>query len=148
LQIDEQPVELEVVFSNSLDEVWNAITEPDQMRQWFFAEMEDFVPEPGFETSFTIEHDEREFPHRWKVVGVKPKSEMEVEWRYDGFAGAAKLTWFVSEDGGTTSLRIRHTALESFPADDPVFSRESCVAGWEFLLEESLAEFLAGEEEE
>ena len=148
MQVEEQPVELELKFSNSLSDVWAAITDPAQMRQWFFAEMEEFEAKEGFATEFTIEHDGREFPHHWKVTKVQPQAHLEVEWRYKGFPGAANLLWVLKEVPDGTLLSIKHSALENFPKDDEVFSRESCLAGWDYLLNESLADYLAPNQED
>ena len=35
-----------------------------------------------------------------------------------------------------------HAILESFPHDDPVFSRENGQAGWEYFIRDSLKSFL------
>jgi len=32
----EEPIVVEAVFENDLDSVWSAITEVEEMREWFF----------------------------------------------------------------------------------------------------------------
>ena len=48
------PTLLSPEIRRSAETVWQAITDKDQMRQWFFEEMTDFDPVPGFETQFTV----------------------------------------------------------------------------------------------
>jgi len=66
------PVVVEQTFNASIDTVWNAITEIDQMRQWFFENIPDFKPEVEFETQFNVTSGDRNFFHQWKVTEVLP----------------------------------------------------------------------------
>lgn len=54
------------------------------------------------------------------------------------------MTWELSEAPGGTRLRLIAAGIETFPQDNPAFSRESCRAGWEYFLHERLAAFLQG----
>lgn len=54
------------------EKVWEAITEKEQMKQWFFEEIEDFKPEVGFETAFDVAFENKNFRHQWKITEVIP----------------------------------------------------------------------------
>ena len=61
----EDPIVVEQLYDASLDEVWAAITERDQMIQWFFDNIPAFDPKVDFETKFNINNEGRDFPHLW-----------------------------------------------------------------------------------
>ena len=46
----DKPVIVEQIFNTTIANVWDAITELDQMKQWYFNNIESFKPEVGFET--------------------------------------------------------------------------------------------------
>ena len=58
------PIVVEQTYKTAVATVWKAITEPDQMRQWFFEPMMEFKPEVGFETEFDVECEGQVFPHQ------------------------------------------------------------------------------------
>jgi len=136
------PIVSEQIFNAPTDVVWKAITDKDQMRQWFFEPMTDFEPKVGFETQFNVRGDERDFPHLWKVTDVVPERRIAYEWRYGGYPGDSSVTWELSETPNGTKLKLTHDGTETFPRDDPVFSRESGQAAWDYFLHESLKDFL------
>lgn len=139
------PVVVEQVLSATKSEVWNAITDADQMRKWFFPQMIEFEPSVGFVSKFDVELDGRVFPHVWTVTEVEPESRLSYEWRYEGIQGNSFLTWTLEEVADGTKLTIEHSGQESFPQDDPIFSREAGESGWKYLIQQCLVLFLAGE---
>lgn len=132
----------EETFDAPIAVVWKAITDKDQMRQWFFETMTDFEPELGFETQFNVRCEERDYLHLWKVTDVVMRKRIACQWRYGGYAGNSSVTWELSETPSGTKLKLTHEGTETFPQDNPVFSRESGQAGWDYFLRESLKAFL------
>ena len=45
-----------------LTHVWKAITELDQMKQWYMPALVAFEPKVGFETEFSVEHEGKQIP--------------------------------------------------------------------------------------
>lgn len=142
MDINADPIVVEQTFIVSIAMVWNAITDKDQMRQWFFEAITDFEPEPGFETQFNVRYEERDFPHIWRVIEVVPEKRIAYGWRYGGSPGDSTVVWELSETPNGTKLVLTHTGHETFPQDDPAFSRESGQAGWDYIIRESLKAFL------
>jgi uncharacterized protein YndB with AHSA1/START domain len=140
-KIDE-PVVVEQTFGNSIDVVWKAITEIDQMRQWYFDNIPSFKPEVGFETQFNIRNQNRNFLHMWKVTEVVPEKMIKYNWKYDGYSGDSFVTFELFEQDNLTKLRLTHQAQENFQEDVPEFSRELCLEGWTYFIRKSLKEFL------
>ncbi len=142
MDINADPIVVEHTFNAPIAVVWKAITDKDQMRQWFFETITDFEPEVGFETQFNVRVEDRDYPHQWKVTDVVPGRRIAYNWRYGGYAGNSSVTWELSETPSGTKLKFSHKGIETFPQDNPDFSRESGQAGWDYFLRESLKTFL------
>lgn len=142
MDMNTDPVVVEQTYDAPVAEVWRAITDKDQMRQWFFETMTDFEPEPGFEVQFNVRCEGRDYPHEWKVTEVDSEKRIVYGWRYGGHPGNSTVVWELSETPSGTKLTFTHEGIETFPQDNPVFSRESTQAGWNYLLRESLKAFL------
>jgi uncharacterized protein YndB with AHSA1/START domain len=139
---DEEPIIVEQKFKASIDTVWKSITEIDLMRQWYFENIPSFKPEVGFETQFNVKSQNRDFLHMWKVTEVVPIKKITYNWKYDGYPGDSFVTFELSRQNDFTMLKLTVDVQESFPEDIPEFTRESCIAGWEFFIKERLKEYL------
>ena len=136
------PIVVEQAYHAPVQVVWKAITDKDQMRRWFFETMIDFEPEVGFETQFNVRCEDRDYLHIWKVSDVVPQKRIAYGWRYGGHPGNSTVAWDLSETPAGTKLTLTHDVHESFPQDDPNFSRESCQAGWDYFIRDSLKTYL------
>ena len=138
----DKPVIVEQNFNTSVSEIWEAITNHDQMKQWFFENIESFRPEVGFETQFNVQSQDRNFLHLWKLTEVIPLKKITYNWKYEGYSGDSFVMFELFEQNNHTKLRLTHKIVESFPNDIPEFSRESCFEGWNYFIRERLKEFL------
>lgn len=138
----DEPVVVEQTFRTSIDTVWRAITEIDQMRQWYFENIPAFKAEPGFETQFNVHCEGRDFLHMWKVTELVPLKKITYRWRYEGYAGDSFVVFELIEQSNATLLKLTHQVTESFPDDIPEFNRESCVGGWTYFIQDRLKDFL------
>ncbi len=139
-----EPVVVQHIYPATISQVWNAITNPDEMRQWFFEAVQDFEPVTGFETEFDVHVDEKTYRHIWKITAVENKSRIEYDWSYAGIPGKSMVSWELSEVDGQTQLQLTHTEVEPFQAEagDQNFTRESCLGGWNYFLKEQLVNYL------
>ncbi len=142
MDMNAEPIVVEQTFNAPVKAVWKAITDKDQMRQWFFETMIDFDPESGFETQFNVRCEDRDYSHLWKVTDVVPEKRIAYDWRYGGYPGNSTVLWELSETPNGTKLKLTHEGHETFPQDDPVFSRDSGQSGWDWFICESLKAFL------
>lgn len=130
----DRPVVVSQIIQATTASVWTAITDADQMRQWFFSQIQDFQPTVGFETQFDVDHDGKVYPHIWKILESRPREQIVYDWQYQNLPGRGIVTWDLAQQETGTKLTITNEVLESFPDDDPAFQRESCVAGWEYFM--------------
>src|SRR6476660_112553 len=76
-----------IIMERTLDapvaKVWKALTDVDQMREWYF-DLEEFKPDIGFEFEFAVEHEGNTYHHRCKVTELIPQKKIAYTWRYKG----------------------------------------------------------------
>lgn len=145
MKVTDDPVVVSQVYSAPIDEVWKAITEKDRMLDWFFFEMKEFDPVVGFETQFSVEHDEQTYVHCWKLTEVVPNKKIVYDWSYDGVPGRGLVVWELDEVADGTNLTLTNSIVEDFPQDNPAFQRESAEEGWKFLIQQALRSHLEDE---
>ncbi len=81
------PLVFERIFNAPAEKVWKAITDLNQMKQWYFPQLENFKHEEGFETQFNVHHEGKDYLHIWKIKEIIPLKKISVEWKYDGYPG-------------------------------------------------------------
>jgi uncharacterized protein YndB with AHSA1/START domain len=134
---------VERTFTAPVEKVWNALTDPEQMRQWYFPMMEDFRPEKGFETRFDLVAGDKHFLHIWKVTDVIPGQKISYEWRYDGYPGNSLLTFELLKSNEGTKLVLTHEKLETFRGDiNPGLAKDDFLQGWKGFINTRLKDYL------
>jgi len=129
-----EPFIIEQVYKTSLDRVWKAITSIEEMKQWYF-DISEFNPEPGFEFQFMAGPDEkRQYHHLCKVIEVIPMRKLVYSWQYEGYEGNSLVTFELWPQGELTRLKLIHEGIETFPAGDPDFSKDSFAEGWNWII--------------
>jgi len=135
------PFIIERTYNASAGEVWEAITDKNKMKQWYF-DLPAFKAEVGFEFTFTGGPPEKTYLHLCKVTEVITGKKLTYAWRYDGFEGFSLVTFELFPEGNQTRLKLTHQGLETFPASNPDFAKGNFVAGWNEIIGNSLKFFL------
>ncbi len=136
------PVSVEQTFKTPIKDVWAAITQPALMKQWFFEQIESFVPVVGFSTQFNVNTGNRDFLHQWELLEVIPIQKIIYNWKYNGYAGESLVTFELNAQGDYTILKLTHENTKDYPSAIPEFSRDSCLGGWKYFINERLYKFL------
>ncbi len=134
------PLIKEVLINVPSDKVWKAITDKDQMKQWYF-DLADFRPEVGFEFEFMGGEKDKIFRHLCRITEVDEGKKLTYSWKYDGFEGISYVTFELQDEAGSTRVRLSHAGLESFPTIAE-FNKENFVKGWNHIIGTSLKEYL------
>jgi len=111
------------------DEVWAALTEPESISRWLFA---DAVLEPRVGGDFSLRWDENEAGG--SVLVWEPPSTLEVEWDEPDVRSILRIEITAVENG--TALALEHRNI----------TRKAAIgmgAGWHAHLE-ALSEILSG----
>ena len=135
-------VVIERTYEAPIERVWEALTNKDQMKHWYF-EVADFKAEVGFEFQFSAVSEGKTYLHKCKVVEANPITKVAYTWSYDGYVGQSLVTFeLFSEDKNKTRLKLTHSDLDTFSKDNPEFSQERFNEGWKNILGQSLRNFV------
>lgn len=139
--MNSQPIVVERLFNAPISKVWKAITDVDEMRNWYF-DLELFKAEPGFKFQFLAGSDSKKYLHFCEVTEVIKESKLTYSWRYDGNPGNSFVTFELFEQGGKTLLRLTHEGVESFTSGGPDFAKTSFIGGWTYFVDTALPGYL------
>src|SRR5437879_12247629 len=132
---------VERIFNAPIEKVWQAITQNEEMKHWFF-ELAEFKPEVGFEFQFKGGKDDRVYLHLCKVTEAIPNKKLKYSWRYDGYEGISFVTIELVSHGKQTKLKLIHEGLESFQMSNPDFAKKNFSEGWNYIIHTSLHKYL------
>lgn len=137
---------IERTLNAPISRVWNALTDINQVRQWYF-DLPEFKPESGFEFQFFGGPEDRQYLHLCKITEVVKNKKLAYTWRYDGYEGNSLVTFELFEvkidsNSEQTRLRITHEGLETFPANNPDFAKKNFAEGWTYIAGQSLKQFV------
>ena len=136
----EEAVVLERTFDAPVARVWRALTDVEQMRQWYF-DLKEFKPEVGFEFEFVVEHEGASYHHLCRVTEVVPQQKIAYTWRYKGEPGNSLVTFELFDEGKNTRLKLTHSEIETFPKT-PAYARKNFEAGWTAIIGSELKQFI------
>jgi uncharacterized protein YndB with AHSA1/START domain len=137
------PIILEHSYKAAPARVWRALTDPEEVRQWYF-DIPGFKAEVGHKFSFSGGDETKQYMHHCEILEVIPERKLSYTWAYEDFPGSSVVSFelFPGADGGTR-VRITHSGLETFPGDRlPDFAPASFKGGWTYFLTDGFAKYL------
>jgi len=135
-----QAIVMERTLNAPVARVWKALTDVDQMRQWYF-DLKEFRPQVGFEFEFVVEHEGNTYHHLCRVTDVVPEKKIAYTWRYKGEPGDSLVMFELAPEDDKTRLKLTHTGIETFPKT-PAYARKNFEAGWTAIIGSELKEFV------
>jgi len=136
-----EPFVIERTYNAPIQKVWEAITDKNEMKKWYF-DLEEFKPEAGFEFRFWGGTEENQYLHICTITEVIPGRKLAHTWTYDGYTGETTVTFELFDEGdGKTKIKLTHAGLETFPPL-PDFARTNFEQGWTHIIGTSLADYL------
>ena len=139
--MNNEPFVIERILNAPVEKVRNAITDKEQMKQWYF-DVPGFKPEVGTEFQFEGGTEDRRYLHLCKITEVVPNKKLQYSWRYDGFEGNSFVTFELFSEGDKTRLKLTHEGLETFPANNPDFAKKNFAEGWTQIIGTSIKQFV------
>ena len=139
-----EAVVIERTFNAPVKRVWKALTDVDEMRQWYF-DLKEFRPEVGFEFEFVVEHQGMTYHHLCRITEAIPQKKLAYTWRYKGHEGDSLVTVELAAAGDRTQLKLTHEGLETFPKT-AAFERKNFETGWTAIIGSELKQFLEGKQ--
>ena len=138
----QQVLRLTRLLNATPEEVFDAWTDPENLRAWFFpgpVELEEVVCEPrvGGRLSILMRGEAGLYPHDGEFVALERPHHMAFTWRSPGTGGADTLvTIELAAQGSRTALTLSH---EKLPDRDAMAKHEG---GWTNILD-ALADHLS-----
>lgn len=141
----ENSIQVENVFNTTVSNAWKALTDINEMRKWYF-NLDEFLPQMGFEFKFLAGNDEKKYMHLCKVVEAAENKTISYSWRYEGYEGSTIVRFELIDLGDKTKITLKHTGVETLPKSNPDFARENFIGGWNYFIMEALKKYFDSRE--
>jgi len=138
----EQPVIVEQTFKVTAKVIWDAITDINEMKLWYFENIPDFKTVVGFKTEFNVKSEDRNFLHQWEVTEVQPLKKITYRWHFKDYQGASLVHFELFTTNNETKLSVTNEVIADFPDNIPEFKRESCLGGWNYFIKNRLKNYI------
>ena len=139
----ESPFVIEKTYKAPRQKVWRAITNKEDMKQWYF-DLPEFKPVVGFEFEFRGgKEDGVQYLHRCRITEVVPEKRLTYSWRYEGYEGMSFVTFELFDDGDkNTRVKLTHAGLDTFSKSIPDFDKKNFAEGWTEIIGSNLKNFV------
>lgn len=135
-------VTVTVEFEVSVQDLWNAITNPTGMKKWYF-NIPHFSIAPGDTFEF-YDSESGKYLHRCMVLETIPTELFRHTWEHPNESkGSSVVTWKLEARGHDRSrLHFTHEGLETFADAGEAFHPENYQMGWDAILKVNLRNYL------
>lgn len=135
-------VKVSVKVNAPVDKVWNALTDKEQMKNWYF-DIPDFELKEGNAFNFYEPGEGRKFHHHCEITEVVPQEKLKHSWTYPDVSKEKTLVkWELKPENEGTVVTLVHKGLENFHHLGEDFYPESFQKGWEDILGKALKEYV------
>ncbi len=140
--MENKPIIITETFDFSPEMVWEAITDKDKMKEWYF-EIPDFDLKVGMTFHFYEPGGANKYLHRCIVKEIIPGKKLRHTWEHPNHSsGTSVITWEIEELNNGSKLILTHEGVENFSDGGDEFKRENYEVGWGELIKDSLKNFL------
>lgn len=136
--------QIEKTYNAPVNMVWQAITDPAMMKEWYFDFAEDFKLETGAVFEWTAgDNESKQWLHRGKMIEIVPNEKLVHSWEYPGYSGSSVVSWNLSKiDDATTKVILTHEFTIPFDTTVDALKVENFEAGWTDIINNSLTAYL------
>jgi len=136
-----QPFVIERSFNAPASVVWEALTNREKMKEWYF-DIKDFKPEIGHTFHFSGGSEEKTYHHICEIKELVPGKKLSYSWSYQDYPGMSIVSFELFPEGDKTRVKLTHAGLETFATDNKDFAKESFAAGWTEIIGKNLKAFV------
>ncbi|WP_248722025.1 SRPBCC domain-containing protein [Seonamhaeicola sp. ML3] len=119
-------IQKEHTFNHSIDKVWKAITNAEEISTWFLSA--DFKPEVGYQYTFTSESEHCE-PIFGEVKEANPY-KLVYTWIVTGTKTVTTVTWQLESIENGTKLYLEHSGISNYEGETAIVMFENFSGGW------------------
>lgn len=138
-EISELPVvELSITVKGSVDEIWRALTDSDELENWWGDDVK-IEPRVGGKFNEPWEDDDRNKRlASGKVLAVKNKKEITFTWQEEDWAKEARTecTISIEDKGKFREVSVLHKGWETLPPEKQKQTIKDFKIGWNYHLKE------------
>jgi uncharacterized protein YndB with AHSA1/START domain len=135
-------IKREVTFPKPIERVWSALTEPDQMKQWFGSNTAEIDLRPGGAINLVWD----DMAARAIVETVNPTSHLAWRWKPGGIEDDTSrplseqgpltlVEFFLEPVAAGTRLRVVESGFSAFAEDQRIEALAQNNGGWDACLE-------------
>lgn len=137
-------VKVEAVFDATKSQVWEALTNTEIMKVWYF-DISNFKLAVGTEFSF-YEGEKKEYLHEGEILKIEQNKVLQHTWKHPQQSkGSSIVTWEIEEIGDNkVKVSLSHEGLESFADGGPTFAPANYEMGWNAIVKTNLRNYLYG----
>lgn len=137
-------VKVEAVFDATKSQVWEALTNTEIMKVWYF-DISNFKLAVGSEFSF-YEGDKKEYLHEGEILKAEQNAVLQHTWKHPQQSkGSSIVTWEIEETGDNkVKVTLSHEGLENFADAGPNFAPANYEMGWNAIVKTNLRNYLYG----
>lgn len=137
-------VKVEAVFDATKSQVWEALTNTEIMKVWYF-DISNFRLEVGSEFSF-YEGDKKEYLHEGEILKAEQNKVLQHTWKHPQQSkGSSIVTWEIEESSDKkVKVTLLHEGLENFADGGPSFAPANYEMGWNAIVKTNLRNYLYG----
>lgn len=136
------PFVIEMEYNAPVEKVWKAVTDINEMRQWYF-DLPSFTSKVGVPMEFEKIEDPEIFSlDKCMAVEVIEGKKISYTWKYEVYPGNSLVTFELFEEGKKTKLQFTHQGLETYPVSNPDVARDNIFSSWRYMLDTAIKVFL------
>ena len=134
-------VKISVKVNAPIEKVWDAITNREQMKEWYF-NIPDFELKEHAAFNF-FEGEDKKLHHHCEIVEIIPQKKLKHSWTYPDYTHDKTLVkWELQPESNGTLVTLTHKGLENFDHLGADFKKEKFQNGWDEILNKALKNFV------
>lgn len=122
-------IKKEVVFNQSIDKVWNAISKEEEISTWFIPA--DFKAQKGYKYTFTSPPNEKGCTVISGVVKNASPYLLIYTWAVAETKTETTVTWQLESTPEGTKLTLEHSGISGCAGETAIAMFESFNGGWD-----------------
>lgn len=139
---DLEPIQISAKINAPIEKVWEAITKPSLLKQWFAAIDLDELQD-GDTFTFLEMFGDQQMLHECLILEMDEPNLFRHTWAYADLSQASStVNWDLEKDGNQTEVIITHESIHQVALDLPDLTPERLTGFWEVSLNQNLKKFL------
>lgn len=139
---DIQPIQVSTLIHAPIERIWKAITEPEQLRQWFVGVDTDKI-EDGTSFQFIELFGEEQVVHEALVLEFEENSLLRHTWTYPELSQwSSTVNWDLETEGNHVKVIVTHEGIHHIAQDIPDLSPIRIYKFWDKALNKHLKIFV------